>query len=148
MKNCGGIPELIRFNKNFLEYKFVVYSGFNCEIIMHQGHVDSEKRINFLFYEITRHNHVISNLTWTMANDTFASVLPKVVHMALNTLANRHVVTVRYVLLVYVQGLESPVTCAADTLGIRHASITTKGKREVRRRGHVKFVSIAVRAEL
>ena len=46
----------------------VVYSGLNCVCIMYQAHVDSDERINLLFDEVTRHNHVISNLTGAMAN--------------------------------------------------------------------------------
>jgi hypothetical protein len=68
--------------------------------------------------------------------------------MVWHTLANRRVETVWYVLSVYLQGLEFSVIYATDTLGVRHGSITTKGKREVRRRAHVSFVSVAVRAAL
>ena len=59
LKICCGIPELTRYQEHFHEYKIVVYSGLNCDIIMHQGHVESDKRINLLFYEVTRHYLVI-----------------------------------------------------------------------------------------
>ena len=32
-----------------------------------EGHVDSDKRINLLFDEVTQHYHVIANLTGAMA---------------------------------------------------------------------------------
>jgi len=67
LKNGGGIPELTRFQEHFHEYKIVVYSGVNCDSIMYQGHVESDKRINLLFDEVTRHYHVIGNLTGAMA---------------------------------------------------------------------------------
>jgi len=63
LKNGGGIHELTRFQEHFQEYKIVVYFSLNCESIMYQGHVESEKRINFLFDEVTRRYHVIGNLT-------------------------------------------------------------------------------------
>ena len=67
LKNGGGIPELTRFQEHFREYKIVVYSGLNCDSIMYQGHVESEKRINLLFDEMTRHYHFIANLIGAMA---------------------------------------------------------------------------------
>jgi len=63
LKNGGGIPELTRFQEHFHEYKLVVYSGLNCDSIMYQGHVESNKRVNLLFDEVIRHYHVIGNLT-------------------------------------------------------------------------------------
>jgi len=46
----------------------MLYSGLNCDSVMYQGHVESEKRINLLFDEVTRHYHVIGYLTGAMAN--------------------------------------------------------------------------------
>ena len=68
--------------------------------------------------------------------------------MAWNTLANRHVATVWYVLLVNTRGLEFLATYATDTLGDRHASITIKRKHKVKGRAHVSFVIFAVRVAL
>ena len=36
LKNGARIPELTRFQEDFHEYKFVVYSGLNFESIMYQ----------------------------------------------------------------------------------------------------------------
>ena len=66
-KNGAGIPELTRFQEHFHEYKIVVYSGLNCERMMYKGHVESDKCINLLFGEVTRHYHAIGNLTGAMA---------------------------------------------------------------------------------
>ena len=52
---------------NFHEYKIIVYSELNCESIMYQGLVDSDKRINLLVDEVRQHYHVIANLTGAMA---------------------------------------------------------------------------------
>jgi len=68
--------------------------------------------------------------------------------MAWYTLVNRYVATVWLVLLVNTRGLEFRVTCATDTLGVRHASITKKRKHMVKGRAHVSFVSVAVRVAL
>ena len=67
LTNGGGIPEITRFQENFHEYKIVVYSCLNCDSIMYEGHVESDKRINLLFDWVTRHYHVIGNLTGAMA---------------------------------------------------------------------------------
>jgi len=40
-----------------------VYAGLNCEIIVYEGYVDSDKRINPLYVEVTKQYHVIANLT-------------------------------------------------------------------------------------
>jgi len=78
-------------------------------------------------------------------NDKFVTVVTKAVYMVWYTLANRHVVSVWYVLPVYLQGLEFRVTYATDTLGVRHSSITTKGKCKIKGTAHVRFVSVAAR---
>ena len=38
-----GIPELIRFQEHFRDYKIVVYQGLGCDDIMYEGQVDSSK---------------------------------------------------------------------------------------------------------
>jgi hypothetical protein len=62
-----GIPELIRFQEHFSEYRIIVYTGLKCDQIMYDGQVDSPKRINLLYDDVTRHYHVINNLTGAMA---------------------------------------------------------------------------------
>ena len=39
----GGIPEIQRFQDHFAEYKNVVYGGLDCEDIIFEGNVTSEK---------------------------------------------------------------------------------------------------------
>ena len=67
LKSGAGIPELTRFQDHFREYKIVVYAGLNCDSVMFQGQVESEKRMNLLCDEVTRYYHVIANLTGAMA---------------------------------------------------------------------------------
>ena len=57
------IRKITKFQAFFQKYKIVVYAGLNCEIIVYQGYVDSDKRINPLYVEVTKHYHVIANLT-------------------------------------------------------------------------------------
>jgi len=65
----GGIPELVRFQEHFRDYKITVYQGLNCEDKMFEGRVEdaSKKRINLLYDDVERHYHVITNLTGAMA---------------------------------------------------------------------------------
>ena len=55
LQNGGGIPEIQRFQEHFSEYKTVVYGGLNCEDIIFEGNVTSEKRVNLLYDDVTRH---------------------------------------------------------------------------------------------
>ena len=43
LSNGGGIPELIRFQEHFKEYRIVVFRGLSCEDIVFDGQVESEK---------------------------------------------------------------------------------------------------------
>ena len=42
----GGIPELVKFQEHFDDYKIVVYDGLHCDNIILQGQTGSSKRIN------------------------------------------------------------------------------------------------------
>jgi len=63
----GGIRELNQFQDYFKEYRIAVFSGLNCEDIMFDGQVQTEKRINVLYDDVARHYHVIINITVAMA---------------------------------------------------------------------------------
>jgi hypothetical protein len=45
----------------------VVYAGLHCDSVMFQGQYESDRRINLFFDEVTKHYHVVSNLTGAMA---------------------------------------------------------------------------------
>jgi hypothetical protein len=57
--NGGGIPELMKFQDHFKDYRIVVLGGLNCEDLVFDGQVESEKRINLLYGDVTHHYHVI-----------------------------------------------------------------------------------------
>ena len=48
LANGGEIPELIRFQEHFHEYKIVIYGGLRCDSILFEGKAESSKRINLL----------------------------------------------------------------------------------------------------
>ena len=63
----AGVPELIRFQELFKEYRIVVFGGLSYDDIYLDGQVESEKRINLVYDGVKRHYHVINNLTGVMA---------------------------------------------------------------------------------
>ena len=63
----GRIEELTRFQEYIKEYRIVVFSGLNCEDIMFDGQVKTEKRLNLIYDDVARHYHVIVNITGAMA---------------------------------------------------------------------------------
>ena len=40
-----------------------MYGGLHCEDIIFEGQVTSEQRVNLVYDDVTRHFHVIANLT-------------------------------------------------------------------------------------
>ena len=44
LSSGGGVPELLRFQEHFKEYRIVVFGGLNCEDIYFDGQVESEKK--------------------------------------------------------------------------------------------------------
>jgi hypothetical protein len=48
LSNGVGIPELIRFQDHFRDYKIVIDEGLHCEILMFEGYVESTNRIYLL----------------------------------------------------------------------------------------------------
>jgi len=67
VSNGAGIPELVRFQDHFRQYKLFVYRGLSCEDIMFEGQVHSPKRLIILYDDVERHYHVIAKLTGAMA---------------------------------------------------------------------------------
>jgi len=63
LSNGAGIPELVRFQKHFRDYKLFVYGGLNCEHILFEEQVDSTKRLILHYVDVERHYHVIVKLT-------------------------------------------------------------------------------------
>jgi hypothetical protein len=67
LTNGGGIPELMRYQDHFAEYRIVVYEALRCDQIMFDGNNQSAKRITLLFDPVSKHYHVINSLTDAMA---------------------------------------------------------------------------------
>jgi hypothetical protein len=68
LTNGGGIPELIKLQEHFKEYRIVVFGGLNCKDLVFDVQVESEKRIYLLYYDdVTYHYHVINTLTGALA---------------------------------------------------------------------------------
>jgi hypothetical protein len=67
----GGIPELMRFQEHFKEYRIVVFGGLNCDDIVFDDQVESEKRINLLYDDVANHYHVINNVTVALSRKYF-----------------------------------------------------------------------------
>jgi hypothetical protein len=67
LTNGGGIPELIKFQEHFKEYRIAVFGGLNCRDLVFDGQVESEKRINLLYDDVTHHYHVINSVTGAFA---------------------------------------------------------------------------------
>jgi hypothetical protein len=62
LTNGGGIPELIKFQEHFKEYRIGVFAGLNCKDLVFDGQVQSEKRINLLYDDVTHHYKVINSV--------------------------------------------------------------------------------------
>lgn len=45
----------------------MLYGGLNCDNIVFEGQVESSKRLNLLYDDVSQHYHVITNLTGAMA---------------------------------------------------------------------------------
>ena len=66
LRNGGRIPELIRFQE---QYRILVLGGLKCEDMVFDGQVESGKRINLLYDEVSRLYHVITSLTGALAKE-------------------------------------------------------------------------------
>jgi hypothetical protein len=78
LDNGAGIFELIRFQDQFRQNKIVVYEGLDGDSIMFEGQVESSERLNLLYDDVTRHYHVIGNLTTAMAKRYVCKACAKV----------------------------------------------------------------------
>jgi hypothetical protein len=63
LTNGGGVPELIKFQEHFKEYRIVVFGGLSCKDIVFDGQVKSEKGINLLYDNVTHLYNVINSST-------------------------------------------------------------------------------------
>ena len=77
LSNGGWIPELMRFQEHFRQYKIVVYHGLSCDDIMFEGQVVSSKRLNILYDDVKWHYYVTVKLTAAMAKKYVCKVCNK-----------------------------------------------------------------------
>ena len=57
----GEVPELLRFQEHFKEYRIVVFGGLNCEDIFRRtGRI---RKKNLVYNDVHRDFHVINSLT-------------------------------------------------------------------------------------
>ena len=123
----------------------MVYAGLNCESIVYQGYVDSDKRINLLCVEVTKHYHVIANLTEAMAKRNVCEgckygALHPCEQTSSDCMLSPPCISA---------DLEFRATYATGTAEVTRATITIKRKPYVYvRRVRVIFVSVAVLAAL
>jgi hypothetical protein len=59
-------PETNEISRTFQRIQDCRFRGLNCDDIVFDGHVESEKRINLLYYGVSKHYDVIGNLTGAM----------------------------------------------------------------------------------
>jgi len=118
LSTAAGIPELVRFQEHFREYKIVSSHGLSCEDIMFEGQVDSSRRINLLYDDVEKHYNVIANLTAAMAKSTYVKGATKHVEGTSRTSATRRVATAWPALRVLSPAFESPAMTAIGTLEV------------------------------
>ena len=63
LQNGGGINEIQRFQDHFTEYRIVVYGGLDCNDVIFDRQINSEKRMNLLYDDANKHYHVNAKLT-------------------------------------------------------------------------------------
>jgi len=71
LSNGGGISELMKFQEHLKEYRIVVFRGLDCNDMMFDGQVDSEKRINLVFDDVKHNFHVINSVTGALSREYF-----------------------------------------------------------------------------
>jgi len=82
LSRVGRVPELMRFQEHFKEYRIVVFGGSNCEDIYFDGGIESEKRINQVYDAVQRHFHVINSLTKRWLKGIYAKAVIRALNVA------------------------------------------------------------------
>jgi len=126
----AGIPELIRFQEHFSDYKITVYLGLSCYDIMFEGQVDDSKRINLIYDDDEIHYHVITKLTGAMAKKydckvSNKSYFSKITHVCDQTCSDCMTSTP-----CTFSDVRSPATNVTDILEFGHVSVTTSRARQ------------------
>jgi len=69
----GAVPELMRFQQHFKEYRIVVFRGLDCKDVMFDGQVDSEKRIILVYDDVQHHFYMIKKVTGALSRKYFCN---------------------------------------------------------------------------
>ena len=126
LQNGGGINDLQRFQDHFTEYR-ILFGGLDCEYIIFDGQVKSEKKgINLLYGDVNRYYHVTTNLRGQCSNGTSVKVVTKDVDLLLRTSVKRHAVTACPFRHAYLQMFESRAGRAIEPLEVNHVSSRTR----------------------
>jgi hypothetical protein len=122
----GGLPELARFQEYFSEYRIVVYEGFSCNKIMYDGQTDSQRRINLIYDDVTRHYHVINSRTGAMMRDYICNACNNGCKRAITHTCYQTCSDCMTSPPCVSQGFESLVTNVTGLSGVKHAMIITR----------------------
>jgi len=126
LANCGEIPELIRFQGHFLDFKIVVYDGLYCDSIHFECQVESPKRINLLFVEVNQLYHVIPNLTGAMAKRYVCRACNKGCRQGMTNICDQTCSDCMTSPSCSFVGVRIPCGECKDPLGASHVMIITK----------------------
>jgi len=124
-----GIPEIIRLQEHFRDYKITVYQGLRCDDIMFEGQVDASKRINLLYDDIERRYHVTINVTRAMAKYYVCKACNKSCSSEKHTSVNRRVAIVWPALRARSPKFVSPAMSETGILEVGRVSPSTSGNR-------------------
>jgi len=118
----GGVPDLIRFQEHFKEYRIVVFGGSNCEDIYFDGGVESEKRINLVYDDVNKHFHVINSFTGAWRDNMYAEVVMKGVDVTRRISVERRVASAGRFLHVCIPKNESRASPVTEILEVVRVS--------------------------
>jgi hypothetical protein len=130
LSNGADMPELTRFQEHFRDYKIVVYDGLYCDSILFEGTVESSKRLNLLYDDVTRHYHVIGRVAGAMAKEYVCKGCNKDVGVMSHMYATTHVTIASRTHHVYRQAFDSLAATATDISGVGRVSKIIRSGRE------------------
>jgi len=140
------IPELVRYQERFREYKIFVHEGLSSDNIMFEGLVESAKRLNLLYDDVKMHYHVITNLTAAWQNSKSVKRVAKDAQVTLRTFVIRRVATVWQAPRAGSKAFEYPATNATGTLEVGCVS-TVISNIQPRKILYVSVGDVALRVE-
>jgi len=123
--NGAGIPELVRYQEHFRQYKIVVHCALSNVDIMFEGQVDSPKRLNILYDAVERHYHVIAQFTGAMAKEYVCKECSKECKRDIANVCDQTFAIAWSVRRAHSRSFESPAKSAIGTFETPRVSRTT-----------------------